>query len=88
MVNAEGVIIGGHHCGQVSTELKRDRSQVRIAEVQSTLIEHRSVANVPSLLRIAHSTHSNLQVTEPSVKKVLFGIGCTSMRWACLYGDL
>lgn len=41
MVNAEGVIIGGHHCGQVSTELKRDRSQVRIAEVQSTLIEHR-----------------------------------------------
>lgn len=44
MVNNEGVIIGGHHCAQVSTELKRDRSQVRIAEVQSTLVEHRYVS--------------------------------------------
>ncbi|XP_067943363.1 WW domain-containing adapter protein with coiled-coil-like isoform X2 [Watersipora subatra] len=37
----DGLVICGHHCGQVSTELKRDRSHVRIAEVQSTLIEHR-----------------------------------------------
>lgn len=43
MVSNESQVLCGHHCGQLSAELKRDRSTVRISEVQSTLIEHRYV---------------------------------------------
>ncbi|KAK3083158.1 hypothetical protein FSP39_015349 [Pinctada imbricata] len=37
----EGINIGSFHCGQISVELKRARSLVRLAEIQSTLHEQR-----------------------------------------------
>ena len=37
----EGHLVGSQHCTQVSVELKRARSLVRIAEIQSTLQEQR-----------------------------------------------
>lgn len=33
--------MGSFHCGQVGVELKRSRSLVRLAEIQSTLHEQR-----------------------------------------------
>ena len=37
----ESMMMGSHQCSKVSVELKRARSQVRIAEIQSTLHEQR-----------------------------------------------
>lgn len=37
----EGISVGSFHCGQVGVELKRSRSLVRLAEIQSTLHEQR-----------------------------------------------
>lgn len=37
----EGLKIGSFHCSQVSVNLKRARSLVRLAEIQSTLHEQR-----------------------------------------------
>ncbi|XP_005096307.1 WW domain-containing adapter protein with coiled-coil isoform X2 [Aplysia californica] len=41
----ESMMMGSHQCSKVSVELKRARSQVRIAEIQSTLHEQRIMSS-------------------------------------------
>jgi len=41
----DSVMMGSHQCSKVSVELKRARSQVRIAEIQSTLHEQRIMSS-------------------------------------------
>lgn len=46
----EGISVGSFHCGQVGVELKRSRSLVRLAEIQSTLHEQRYVGSLTFII--------------------------------------
>ncbi|XP_048772729.2 WW domain-containing adapter protein with coiled-coil-like isoform X3 [Ostrea edulis] len=60
----EGISVGSFHCGQVGVELKRSRSLVRLAEIQSTLHEQRilflstQVHELESMKAPTFSSHS------------------------------
>lgn len=60
----EGISVGSFHCGQVGVELKRSRSLVRLAEIQSTLHEQRilflstQVHELESMKAPSFSSHS------------------------------
>ena len=46
MMSEEAHVIGSMHCGQVSMHLKKARSLVRIAEIQSTVQEQRYLIKI------------------------------------------
>ncbi|XP_022324511.2 WW domain-containing adapter protein with coiled-coil-like [Crassostrea virginica] len=62
----EGISVGSFHCGQVGVELKRSRSLVRLAEIQSTLHEQR-------ILFLSTQVHELESMKAPSFSSHSFG---------------